>query len=136
MPNEFTNHCNHYFQLTQLLAKRRERLQKLLDNVPYHCGQTSLNELYALVCHYRKAQAAKANVEKTLNDIKATGQMVRMMMRQFEIPPGTVPASEIPVWACEYDGHYSSRPKQLVPVQDHFKELVIKLRRPGDKDDD
>jgi hypothetical protein len=142
MTAEFISHCNHYFQLTQLLAKRRERLQKLLDNAPYYCGKTSLNELYAIVCHCRKAQVLNAKVEKTLNEVKATGRMVRMIMRHFEIPPGAVPAGEIPgeltyqVRADEYDELYISKPKQLAPRQDHFKGLVIKLRRSGDGEKD
>src|ERR1039457_5718491 len=96
MTGEFTAYSNRYYELTKLLSKREERFKNLLDNAPFYCGQTSLSEVDAIISYYRKVQAAKAKIEKTLADMREAARPILMIMRHFEIPPGTVLTGEIP----------------------------------------
>ncbi|MDB4905076.1 MAG: hypothetical protein JWQ63_4357 [Mucilaginibacter sp.] len=130
---EFTAYCNRYYELTKLLSKREEHLKNLLDNAPLYCGQTSLSEVDAIISYYRTVQAAKAKAEKTFYDMKETERFILMIMRYFEIPPGTVLTGVIPgeleyeLWADENDALYINKTKSLQPEADNPNVIVIKI---------
>ena len=142
MPSEFIAHCNRYYEFTKLLAKREERFKNLLDNAPLYCGQTSLNEVDTIISYYRMVQAAKAKIEKSLDDMKETGRVILMIMRHFEIPPGTLLTGEIPgeleyeIWADENDALYINKTKNLQPEPDNPNMMVIKLWNADDDEED
>ena len=133
MPGEFTAYCNRYYELTTLLAEREERLKNLLDNAPCYCGQTSLSEVDAIISYYRNVQAAKAKTDKTFDDIKQTERLILMIMRYFEIPPGTVLTGVIPgeleyeLWADENDALHIIKTKNLQPEADNPNVIEIKI---------
>lgn len=136
MPNEFTTYCNHYYELTQVLSRREDHHQNLLDNAPLYCGETRLSEVDAIISYYRKAQAAKAKVDKTMADMEEAARTILMIMRHFEIPPDTVLTGEIPgeltyqLWADENDRIRISHPKKLEPAPDDPNIIRIKLWQP------
>jgi hypothetical protein len=142
MTGEFTTHCNHYYELTKLLSRCEEHFKNLLDNAPLYCGQTSLSEVDAIISYYRKVQAAKAKIEKTADDIAEAARPILMIMRYFEIPPGTVLTGEIPgelkyeIWADEHDALYISKPKNLQPAPDNPNVITIKLWQPHNSEDE
>ncbi|HWZ02149.1 MAG TPA: hypothetical protein VNX40_00990 [Mucilaginibacter sp.] len=132
MSNEFTAWCNYYHQLTMLLSEVEEYFQNLLDNAPLYCGQTRLNEVDALIGYYRAVQAEKAKVDKMAGEVKEAGRIILMMMRHFEIPPGTVLTGEIPgemayaVWADEQDAIHIRKTEDLAAEEDNPNIMVIK----------
>ena len=133
MYGEFTAYCNHYYLLTEVLAKREHRLENFLINAPLYCGQTNLTEIDAIISYYREAQAMKAKVDKTWDDIRATERIILMIMRHFDIPPRTILTGEIPgelqyeLWANEHDTLYISKIKNLQPETDNPNVFFIKL---------
>lgn len=133
MTGEFTSYCNRYYELTKLLSRREERFNNLLANAPLYCGQTSLSEVDAIISYYRTVQAAKAKTDKTLDDMRQTERFILMIMRHFEIPPGTVLTGEIPgeleyeLWADENDALYIIKTKSLQPEADNPNVMVIKI---------
>ncbi|MFI5138160.1 MAG: hypothetical protein ACHQIM_10045 [Sphingobacteriales bacterium] len=133
MTNEFTTYCNRYYKLTRLHAMREERLKNLLDNAPLYCGQSSISDIDAIISYYRKVQAYKAKTEKTLDNLKKTERTILMIMRHFEIPPGTVLYGEIPgeleyeIWADENDALYISKTNDLAPKQLNPNIITIKF---------
>jgi len=133
MTGEFTAYCNQYYELTILLAKREERFKNLLENAPLYCGQTNLSEVDAIITYYREVQTAKAKMNATFDDLKDTERVILMIMRHFEIPPGTVLTGEIPfvveyeIWANENDAIYINKTKNLQPEEENGNIMVIKL---------
>jgi len=131
MTNEFTAWCNYYYQLTLLLSDVEEHFQTLLNNAPLYCGQTRLNEVDAIIGYYRAVQAEKAKMDQLGENVKEAGYTILMMMRHFEIPPGTVLTGEIPgemayeVWADAQGGIQIRKTKDLVPVADNPNIIVI-----------
>ncbi len=142
MTSEFTAHCNHYYNLTQLLFKRHDRFENLLNNAPLYSGQTRLSEVDAIINYYREVQAYKAKMEKTMDDMKKTERIILMIMRHFEIPPGTVLTGQIPgeveyeLWANKNDMVYVHKTKDLQAEEKNPNSITIKLWRAGDGEED
>ena len=110
-----------------------EHFQTLLNNAPLYCGQTRLSEVDAIIGYYRAVQAEKAKMDQLGEDVKEAGNTILMMMRHFEIPPGTVLTGEIPgemayeVWADEQDRIQIRKTVDLAAEQDNPNIMVIKL---------
>jgi len=142
MTGEFTTQCNHYYELTQQLAAREEHFKNLLDNVPLYCGQTSLSEIDDIISYYRDVQDAKAKVDETCDEMRATEADILMFMRHFDLPPGTVLTGEIPgelayeIWANENDTIYISKTKNLAPEPDDNDFIEIKVWSKDDVEED
>jgi hypothetical protein len=142
MTGEFTAYCNQYYYQTQLLLKRKQRLQTFLDNAPYYCGQTNLTDVDAIISYYRQAQALKAKLDKTLQDIKATERVIVTIMRHFNIPPYTVLTGQVPheqeyeIWADKNDEVYLIKTKTLHPPPDDPNTIIIKLWNAKNDDED
>jgi hypothetical protein len=142
MTGEFTAYCNHYYELTKLLSAREERFKNLLNNAPLYCGQTSLSEADAIISYYRKVQTAKAQMDNTFDDLTETGRLILMIMRYFEMPPGTVLTGEIPgelayeLWANENDALHISKTINLQPKPDNPNIIVIKFANKDDGEEE
>ncbi len=132
-PGEFTRYCNRYYRLTDMLAARRQRLNKLLADAPLYCGQTRLSEIDAIISYYRDVQAYKAKMDKTTKSMTETEHTILTIMRYFEIPPGAVLTGEIPgqleyeLWADENDRVCISKTKDLAPEADNLNIMVIRF---------
>jgi len=133
MTGEFTTCCNEYYTLTVRLEKRQARLKHLLVNIPLYCGQTSLNEIDEIISYYRDVQAAKAKVDETCDEMRATEADILMFMRHFDMPPGTILNGEIPgelayeIWSNENDTIYINKTKNLAPEPDDANIMYIKF---------
>jgi len=133
MTGEFTTCCNEYYNLTVRLEKRQEHLKHLLVNMPLYYGQTSLSEIDDIISYYRDVQDAKAKVDETCGEMRATEADILMFMRHFDMPPGTVLNGEIPgelqyeIWANENDTIYINKTKNLAPEPDDANIMYIKL---------
>jgi len=131
--SEFTTYCNRYYELMQLLAKQQQRFKRLSDNAPLYSGQTNLSEVDAIIGYYRDVQIAKAKIEETFNHVRATERYILMIMRHFEIPPGTILTGEIPdeleyeIWADGNDTLYITKTKDLQPEEDNPNIIEIKI---------
>jgi hypothetical protein len=133
MTGEFTSQCNHYYQLSVLHAAHQETFKTLLDNAPLYHGQTRLNNLDAIITYNRQVQAAKAKMDKTLEDMAAAKQTILLMMRYFEIPPLTVLTGEIPgqveyqLWTDENDAIHIRKTMDLKPEEVNPNIIFIKF---------
>jgi hypothetical protein len=143
MTNEFTTHCNQYYQLTKLFSARDERFKNLLDNAPPYTRQSNLSDLDAIISYNRKVQAAKAKADKTFKELTETGRTILAIMRYFEIPPRTVLTGQIPgeleyeLWANENDDVFIGKIRDLPQGADNPNVMVIKCWNGGkDGEDD
>ncbi len=133
MTGEFSNFCNRYYELKQLHARREERLNELLENAPFYNGEMCTSGLDDIIRYYRRAQAAKAKVDETYKQILATERNIKMVLRHFEIPHGTVFIGQIPgeleyeIWADENDELTIVNINNLEPEPDDPNVIVIKL---------
>ena len=131
--SEFTNYCNRYYELMQVLAKQQARFKRLAENAPLYSGQTNLSEVDAIISYYRDVQIAKAKIEETFNHVRATERYILMIMRHFEIPPGTILTGEIPeeleyeIWADGNDTLYITKTKDLQPEPDNPNVIWINV---------
>src|SRR5581483_2635198 len=121
MNGEFTGICNYYYELTQLLIKKKKRLCKLLVNYWPYAGETKLSEIDALVKYIRRVQKVKKDFD-TLNDARIKMERdILTLMRHFEIPPNTKLSGviedemEYKIWVDENDTIYIEKTKDLVP---------------------
>ncbi len=134
---EFTAYCNHYYKLTRKLAAREEHFQNLLDNAPVYSGQTSLNEVDAIITYYRDVQAAKADMDKTFYEMKETERIILMIMQHFEITPGTILTGAMPgqleyeLYADETNTLHITKTKNLDPLADNPNIMEIKIWEEG-----
>jgi len=109
---------------------------------PHYCGQTNLTDVDAIISYYRQAQALKAKVDKTLEDIKATERVIVTIMRHFNIPPYTVLTGQVPheqeyeIWADKNDEVYLLKTKTLHPPTDSPNTMIIKLWNAKNDDED
>jgi hypothetical protein len=132
-PNPFNALCASYYRLSQLVAKRQERLQLLLDNAPEYTGETSIDEIDAMINYYQKTQAYKAKYDETYKSFTETGEDIRKVMQHFSIPPETVLTGQIPgeleyeVVAGEDDMVYIYKTKDLAPLEDNPNIITIKM---------
>ena len=141
MTTEFTTWCSHYYQLTNLFAKRNERFQNLVDNAPSYSGQTNLSDLDAIISYNRKVQAAKAKADKTFKDLIETGRSILSIMRYFDIPPRTILTGKIPneleyeVWANDKDQVFIGKIRDLPQEPEDPNTIYIKCWN-GNKDEE
>jgi hypothetical protein len=141
MNGEFTNCCNESYTLTVRLEKRQARLKRLLVDMPLYYGQTSLSEIDDIISYYRDVQAAKAKVDETCDEMRATEADILMFMRHFNIPPGTILNGKIPgelayeIWSNENDTIYINKTKDLAPEPDDLNVIEIRLWNKGDEED-
>ncbi len=133
MPNVLNYFCSSYYKLFQLVLKRQERLQYLIDNAPEYSGETSIDEIDAIINYYQKGQAYKAKYDETYKEFKETGEDILKVMQHFSIPPETILTGQIPheleyeVVADENDMVYIYKTKDLAPAEDNPNIMVIKV---------
>lgn len=131
--NEFTNYCNHYYQLNELYTRQLGHLKNLSDDAPLYGGEKHLHQIDAIIAYYRDAQAVKAEADETLEEIKKTGRTILMIMQHFSIPPRTALHGEIPgelaydVWANENGTVFIEKTADLAPEPDNPNIIVIKF---------
>jgi len=142
MTGEFTTCCNEYYYLTVRLEKRQARLKCLLADTPLYYGQTSLSEIDDIISYYRDVQDAKAKVDETCDEMRATEADILMFTQHFEMPPGTVLTGEIPgelayeIWANENDTLYIKKTKNLAPEPDNPNIIVVKFANKDDGEEE
>ena len=143
MTGEFTACCNEYYTLTVRLEKRQEHLKDLLVNLPVYYGQTSLSEMDDIISYYREVQDAKAKVDETCDEMRATEADILMFMRHFDIEHGTVLNGEIPgelayeIWANENDTIYICKTDDLAPdIDPTIMEIKLWSGDDVDKEED
>jgi len=138
MTGDFTAYCNDFYRLTELLASREAHFQTLVDNAPYYNGQFYLSDIDAIITYYRNAQAAKAKIDSTFADLKEAERNILLIMRHFDIPPGTVLIGEIPgeltyeIWVNEHDAIFINKIKEHIPDPDGPEIMVFKFTLGGD----
>ena len=133
MNGEFNGFCSRYYLLTQQLDEEQAYLQKFLDNAPFYQGETQLSEIDYIIKYYRKTQAVKATVDKTMDKLNETASAILYLMRYFNIPSGTrlygviEDEVEFAIWADETDQVHTIKTKQLVPEPDAANIITIRL---------
>jgi hypothetical protein len=138
-PDEFTDLCTYYYRLTELLAKRRERLYALIENAPLYNGETNLSEIDAIIVYYRKAQILKAKLDKTHADLAAIGQEIVYLFKYFGIPTDTILTGQIPfeleyeIFIDEDDTPIITKTKTLEPEVLADNIILVKFSM-GDED--
>jgi hypothetical protein len=142
MANEFTGICTRYYKLTQVLARRRQHLCTLLANAPVYNGQTNLSDVDVIIAYYRNAQAMKAKMDKTDLDRTAAGHNILLIMKHFEIAPGTILTGIIPgileyeIYADESDMLHIAQTKNLQPLETNPNIIEIKMWREEDDEEE
>ena len=140
-PNEFTDLCTYYYRLTELLARRRERLYTLIENAPLYNGEINLSEIDALIVCYRKAQLLKAKLDKTHADLAAAAEEIVYLFKHFEIPTYTTLTGQIPneleyeIFIDEDDNPIITKTKTLEPEVLAPNIIQIKFSM-GDEDEE
>jgi len=133
MNGEVTNLCSRYYRLTQRLESEETTFAHLLANALPYIGQTKLSELDAIIQCNREVQQAKANTEKTADDIRETESTIMQMMQYFEIPPCTKLCGEIEgeleyeIWADKNDALHIIKTKHLAPIIEGPNIITIKM---------
>jgi hypothetical protein len=137
MTGEFTAYCNHLYYLVQQLFKRQAHLQNILDQAPLYTVQTDLSQVDAIISYYRGAQAASAEVDETLEEIKGTERTILLIMQHFGIPSGRILTGQIPgeleyeVWANEKGRVFILKIRDLEPEPENPNAITIKLSDRG-----
>jgi len=112
---------------------REEHLNELLAKAPLYIGEMCISNIDAIIRYYRNAQAVKAEVDNIYKQILETERNILLIMRHFEIPPGTVLYGEIPfeleyeIWADENDQLTITKINSLQPEEDDPNVIVIKF---------
>lgn len=134
MTGEFNGYCSQYYTLTLLLEEQEERLSKLLNNAPMYTGQTTLNEVDAILKHYRKLQQVQARIEELTGELQKTEQTILMIMEYLDIPHNTMLTGEIPekvafeIWADDNNILCTQKIKDLARPVENANIITIKLR--------
>ena len=133
MDGEFNTACGGYYNLNKKLAAREVRFQTLLDNAPPYTGQTSLFELDRIISYNRKVHKVQADMEQIQAELRDVESLIFMMMRFFEIPPGTrltggiAEELEFEIWADEQDVLHCEKTKDLAPLVNNPNIITIKF---------
>jgi hypothetical protein len=130
---EITDACNRYYKLKEELAVYEQTLQDLEDNALFYFGQTDLSDIDAIINRQREIDAAKADINKTLDEIGQTAQIIQKFITKYDIPSGLKLTGIIPyeaeyaIWTDENTGLYIDKTKDLNPEPDDPNTMIIKL---------
>ena len=139
-PDEFTSMCTWYYKLTTRFAKRKVRLDTIVENAPVYAGQMNLGEIDAIMKYYYDAQIKKAELDKIEEDMRLVEQDILYVMKFFGIPAlypltGQIPGVlEFELWA-NHDGSIRIR-KTLDLEPEVLPDNVIVIKTSFWKDEE
>ena len=104
-----------------------------MNNAPVYKGETNLSDIDAIIAYCREAQAAQAEADETLLELKKTEKNILLIMQHFDIPRGTVLTGVMAdqltyeVWAAENDTVYIMKTQSLQPKPDNPNIITVRF---------